>query len=218
MTIYIKSIQVGSPRELPGETSEKNWFSAIFKQNADHKLWLNKQNLEGDEQADKKNHGGTDKAVLAYSWEHYEFWQQLFQVSSLPAAAFGENLTLTVLTEKDVCIGDIYGIGSVEVQVSQPRQPCWKQERRLQRPGLIKEMIAFNRTGWYLRVLKEGFLETGQAVTLLQRPYPQWTVETANGIMYGIIPDQALCSQLACCPLLSESWQQTLQKKTEQHS
>jgi SPP1 gp7 family putative phage head morphogenesis protein len=108
---------------------------------------LTEFNLVGDEQADKINHGGRDKAVMAYAHAHYALWLADLQREFLPTAAFGENFTVGNCDEGRVCIGDIYKVGDAIVQVSQPRQPCWKQERLLNVSGLIAKMIQTGRTG-----------------------------------------------------------------------
>ena len=127
------------------------------------KVWLDRCNLFGDGQADLKNHGGHEKAVLAYSVDHYPDWRIELNHRELPYGAFGENFTIEGLAEKSVCIGDTYVAGDVRLQVSQPRQPCWKISRRWQIKDLAEE---YNPQGvldgifGYSRkaLLSEGFI------------------------------------------------------------
>ena len=124
----------------------------------------------GDEQADRVNHGGPDKAILAYSAEHYREWRTELDRPELPFGAFGENVTIAGLTEADMCIGDRWWAGDVLFEVSQPRQPCWKLARRWRVKSLPAKVIQTGRTGWYLRVLADGELRAGAELELIDRP------------------------------------------------
>ena len=133
---------------------------------------LGRTDLDGNAQADLKNHGGPDKAVCCYSAEHYPDWRNTLGLSEdeFGYGAFGENFTLSGFTEDAVCLGDIYTVGTAKVQVSQPRMPCWKVGRRWERPDLPGEMTATGRTGFYLRVLEEGEVGAGDTLTLQTAP------------------------------------------------
>lgn len=208
------SIQVGLPRQLGVEGApdpmDRPWSTGFFKDPVQDQVWLGQTNLVGDGQADLKNHGGPDKAVLAYSADHYPAWRRELDRPDLPYGAFGENFTIAGLSEDEVCIGDRYAIGEARVQVSQPRQPCWKLARRWRIKDLTAQVERTGRTGWYFRVLTEGYVEPGLAVILLDRPFPQWTVTRASEIMRRSRDDPAAAVELAACPLLSAGWQQTL--------
>ena len=125
--------------------------------------------LEGDDQADKYHHGGPEQAVMLYSADHYSFWKQDLEIPDLPFGAFGENITVSVLNETNVHELDTYQIGDVLLQVTRLRQPCWKQERRLERPGLIKKIVNKGWSGWYHKVLVPGYIEAGMSVKLVDR-------------------------------------------------
>ena len=211
MHSYLISIQVGKPKEI--DKSNDPWTTAFFKEPVDHQIWLNKTNLEGDQQADLVNHGGEDKAVLAYSDNHYSKWIRELKLTSLPFGAFGENFTIFGLDEKDVCIGDVYVISEdVIVQVSQPRRPCWKISRRWDIKDLTKKVTDSLRTGWYFRVLKEGYVIKDSSVRLIERPHPNLTVQLANEVMHKRKNDPDLLNELAECPSLSRSWQKDYKK------
>ena len=117
----------------PGSASpgEKAWESGIFKDPVTSPLWLSYGGLRGDGQADRKHHGGPDKAVCAYCAQHYEYWQRQAQLGAMGFGGFGENLTLGGADETQLCIGDRFELGEAVVEVSQPRQPCWKLARML---------------------------------------------------------------------------------------
>ena len=210
----ILSVQVGLPKTLNGTTetnsTEEPWTTGIFKTTVCGPVWLGKLNLAGDAQADLSVHGGIHKAVNVYPSEHYSYWRQDLHLPDMPYGAFGENFTTYGLLEDEVCIGDMFGIGDAVVQVSQPRQPCWKLERRWGVKDLVMRIKETGRTGWYFRVLKEGYIEAGIDLTLRELPFPQWPVAMANAIMLNRKIDTESALKLAQCPALSPRWQETL--------
>ncbi|MDD5541755.1 MAG: MOSC domain-containing protein [Acidobacteriia bacterium] len=217
--VMLRSIQIGKstryhlkPSRPEGETE---WFSAINKAPVNGSIRLCRKGLEGDDQADKENHGGLDKAILAYSAAHYEAWKRELPVTSLPFGAFGENFTVEGLTEDHVCIGDTFQIGSVVVQVSQPRVPCWKLSQRWNLPELTKQVAVSGRTGWYLRVLEEGFVEAGTQMELAERKFQEWTVLRASKVMRSRQTHPSEAHELAKCELLSQSWREKLRSTRE---
>lgn len=181
-------------------------MSGIAKSAVVGPVRVGKLNLDGDGQADLVHHGGADKAVLAYSAEHYGDWRRELGIANLPYGAFGENLTVEGLIEQDVCIGDIWRIADVLLQVSQPRQPCWKLGRRWRMDDLPKRVLQSGRSGWYLRVLREGTIESGMAVTLQERPHPQWTVPRTASLRYAKQAAPHEIAALADLQTLAASW------------
>jgi MOSC domain-containing protein YiiM len=166
--------------------------------------------MEGDEQADRENHGGLDKAVLAYSADHYDYWRSHLGFPDMPYGGFGENLTIEGLEETRVCIGDRWQAAEVLFEVSQPRQPCWKMGRRWKIPDLPKQVIANGRSGWYLRVIDEGELEAGDVIELRSRPHPNWTVARASRLLYHEPDNVKGLEDLANLPELSRAWREEL--------
>lgn len=210
------SIQIGLPRSLgdegASEPGKRPWTTGFFKTPVEGPLLLRQTNLAGDGQADLEHHGGRDKAVCAYPVDHYPYWEKnLARV--LPHGAFGENFSLLGALETDVCIGDIFHCCDVELQISQPRQPCWKLARRWDIKDLAARVERTGRTGWYFRVLREGLVESPVDLVLLERPNPGWTVAEANAVMHHRKKDRAAAHALAACPELSESWRTTLAKR-----
>lgn len=210
MKIRIESIFVGRPQRFPAEGDSKQWTSAIFKQCVDAPVNVHCGNIDGDQQADLIHHGGLDKAICAYAVQNYAFWIREFPKVDWKASCFGENLGLSGVCESDVCIGDSFEVGSCILQVSQPRQPCWKLSRRWGIPKLAVRVQQTRRTGWYFRVLNEGVIESGQTMKLISRPYPQWTIASANEVMFAKPRDVEHDLKLATCELLSSSWRETL--------
>ncbi|HEY7547221.1 MAG TPA: MOSC domain-containing protein, partial [Blastocatellia bacterium] len=214
--IRLLSIQVGLPqahtaREMIGP-AEKSWVTSFFKQPVTGQVWLGKTNLDGDRQA-AKTHGGTEKAVCAYPFEHYSRWQHELGLPALDYGAFGENFTLQGLLEDEVCIGDVFAIGDATVQVSQPRPPCWRLARWWQIKDFALRMEATGLTGWYFRVIKEGYVQAGARIELTERHHPRWSVAAANKLMYGRDSKTEDIRALSACVMLSEGWREELSKR-----
>lgn len=212
------SLQIGRPAEHMSpikDGKEAEWVSSIWREPVSGRVHLSRTDLDGNAQADLKNHGGPDKAVCCYSAEHYPDWRTALGLSEAEFShgAFGENWTLTGLTEDAVCLGDLYTVGAAKVQVSQPRMPCWKVGRRWERPDLPGEMTKTGRTGFYLRVLEEGEIGAGDALTLEDRPLPDCTVARLNDALYVYKNDALQDEELARLPLLAEAWRRTFRRR-----
>ena len=213
------SIQVGVPRNYGSDEAadphDQSWTTGFYKSPVEGQVFAGATNLAGDGQADLKNHGGPDKAVLAYSADHYSKWRDELNMPDLPYGAFGENLTVAGLSEASVCIGDVLRIGTATFEVSQPRQPCWKLARRWRMHELPKMVVDNGRSGWYLRVLEPGWIEAYMPVALIARPNPAWPVRRANEIMHHQVADLELTLALAGVPKLSGSWVNALRERAE---
>ena len=151
--------------------------SAIRKNPASGAQAISQTGFSRDAQADLTVHGGADKAIHHYAFDHYTTWQAEghMEPGTMPAA-FGENITSTGLTERNLCIGDIFRLGSAIVQISQGRQPCWKLGLHTDRSQMPYLFQTTGRTGWYYRVLETGSAATGDRITLIERRNPEWTV------------------------------------------
>jgi len=224
----VRSIQFGKIREEPGKPGttgllSRPWRTGYFKLPASGPVKVTRLGLVGDEQADLEHHGGVDKAVLGYSADHFPFWHKLLELTQLPSAAFGENLTIQGLpnvsvTEESVCLGDIHQIGSVRLEVSQPRQPCWKISRRLENADLLKIVVQTGSTGWYYRVLSDGEVTQGQDIFLAERRYPDLSISAAQRAMisnqtqmqYSPSQLQILRKSLLECSALADSFKKYL--------
>jgi len=204
----LESLQIGQAQDYG------DWVTATYKYQIEGPVFVGTLGLNGDEVADHKNHGGPDKAVLAYSAAHYPHWRQETRNSDWTGGAMGENLTIAGLDESNVCVGDAWQIGPhVVVQVSQPRQPCWKQAKRWGIQDLVVQILETGRTGWYLRVLTEGAISPGDELTLIARPHPDWTIARANQVMHFDKTNPDLARALAALPELSASWQRDLARR-----
>ncbi|UDY34251.1 MOSC domain-containing protein [Dermatobacter hominis] len=205
------AVLVGRPAEHTAP-SGRLVRTAFRKHVVDGPVVVGETNLDGDEQADLRVHGGPDKAVLAYSAEHSARWAELEPALAEPGA-FGENLHVAGLTEADVCIGDRWAVGSALFEVSQPRQPCWKVDDRWGRDDLVDRIESTGHAGWYLRVVQVGTVRAGDAWALVDRPHPRWTVAEAFDVMHHRRDDLAAARALDDLPELAPSWRRSLAKR-----
>jgi len=215
----LHTVQVGRPEHYGSAGAEKQfgrpWTTSFFRTPTNRALWLYTTHLEGNEQADKKNHGSLIQAVLFYAAAHYPLWQTELGRPEIGAGGFGENFTVTDLTEEQTCLGDIYSIGKARMQVTIPRYPCWKIEQRWGVEGLTARVAETGRTGWYVRVLREGLIESGSPITLLERPYPQWPISLVNDFIHARNKDLAMAQTLAASPMLPENYQELILQRAQ---
>lgn len=179
----VSCVRIGKVKQLgPGSVT-----SAIEKSPCAGRVYVTDQGITGDEQA-YEHHGGVDKALHQYCSRHYEAWKRevperahLFNVGG-----YGENISAHTFDENNTCIGDILEIGSegVLVQVSEPRQPCFKLNRRFEFAQASIRTQTTRRTGWYLRVLKPGFIQAGDRIRLVRRINPRWSISEVGKILW----------------------------------
>jgi MOSC domain-containing protein YiiM len=158
-------------------------------------------NLEGDDQGDRSVHGGPDKAVYAYAREDIDWWERELG-RELPDGIFGENLTLRGVEPAKALVGERWRIGSVLLEVSEPRFPCWKLGVRFGDPLMLKRFALARRTGTYLRIVEEGKLEAGDRVEPVSRPAHDLTIA---GFVHAYLEDRSQLPRLLI-PEVSESW------------
>jgi MOSC domain-containing protein YiiM len=211
------SIQVALPhfygQEEAANEHDRPWTTAFFKQPITGPVLVSQLGLAGDGQADTKHHGGPDKAVLAYSADHWTYWQEELPHITWSGGAFGENLTVAGVGESAVCLGDIWQLGDVRFEVSQPRQPCWKMSRRWRVDDLARTVTQNGKSGWYFRVLEPGMIEAGQPLELLTRPHPDWTITRAQQVMYFEKDNLSAAKELAALPALASTWREVFAER-----
>ncbi|WP_347266798.1 MOSC domain-containing protein [Paracoccus sp. (in: a-proteobacteria)] len=187
---------------------DSNELSGIDKHPVDRPLALGAEGFEGDEQADRRVHGGPEKAVHHYAREHYPYWQA--ELGPLPVleapGAFGENISTHGMTEADVAVGDIFRLGTALLQVSQGRQPCWKLSRRFGTDRMARRVQDSGRTGWYYRVLKPGIVAPGDRLELRDRMAPDWTLHRLWHALYIDRMNLAELQGIAALDVLAEGW------------
>jgi MOSC domain-containing protein YiiM len=204
MPAHLISIQTGRIAPLGPDSVP----SAIVKRMCDGVVAVGPLGLEGDEQADLSVHGGAEKAVYAYAASHYPDWARQFPDLDFTGGAMGENLSLAGMEEGNICVGDIHAIGSVLLQVCQPRQPCFKFALRHANSKLPKAMVTSGHSGWYYRVLRTGTLKAGDAVNLRERPNPDFPFVRLVEIVYHGRATRAELARLADMQGLARQWRE----------
>ena len=189
---------------LPGS----DVLSGISNTPIERAVRLKLEDLQYDEQADSRVHGGPEKALHYYPGEHYAIWQS--ELGSRPAlqspGGFGENISGFGLTEGNVAVGDIFRLGTALIQVSQGRQPCWKLNHRFGVPGMARLVQQSGRTGWYFRVLEPGVVASGDRLTLIERRAPDWTLHRIWHAFYVDRLNGHELAGIAGLAVLSEGW------------
>lgn len=210
MAATLCSVRVGMPR-LMGSAQDA-WMSSFQKTEVEGRVRVGRENLCGDQQADRTVHGGPDKAICVYPAEHYVKWSNELVEPACGPGWFGENFTVLAQDEGSVCVGDIYRVGSSLLEVAQPRGPCWKLAKRWSRPDLPMLCIQTGRTGWYLRVRQEGHLAAADEFVLCERPHPECTIARVNRVMYAPpeARDRSEVQFLAGCAALAPGWRNRL--------
>lgn len=207
----IYTLTVGMPKELV-DSKGRSMITGIEKQRV-QEVYLSSQGFEGDDVADKKHHGGPDRAVCLYPAEHYIQWEQELG-KTLPVAAFGENLTVTNMLESDVCIGDIYKIGDAVIQITQGRIPCSTIDRYTEANTLLKRLIETGYTGFLARVLEEGTICADSTIELVEKHPARISVLYCNEV-YFKNNDAIAMKQIQAVDALAEDWKEKLEKRIQ---
>ncbi len=163
----VGSVNVGTPREIV--VGERHIRTSIWKDPVRGRVAIRGVNLAGDDQSDRRVHGGDRKAVYAYAREDLDWWGATLG-QQLASGTFGENLTTDGIDVSGARVGERWQVGTALLEVTQPRLPCYKLEARMDRPGFITEFIDGGRPGAYLRIVEEGEVGAGDAVRVLSRP------------------------------------------------
>lgn len=194
--------------------------SAIHKIPTDRLLRVTRTGFDADGQADLKHHGGLEKAIHHYPFDHYSGWRAEIGAKQVldQAGAFGENLSTTGLTEMDVAVGDVFRLGTATLQVSQGRQPCWKLNVRFQVEDMATRVQTTGRSGWYYRVLEEREVSPDAMLERIDRVTPEWTIDRLWRALYVDRHDRASLEALASLPTLSEGWRRLAGRRAESNA
>ncbi len=209
----IVSIQVGRPRQVLSKG--RTVSTGIYKYPVEHRVWMRRLNIDGDQQADLSVHGGTEKAVYVYPSEHYAFWRAELPEMELPYGMFGENLTVEGLLEDEIFIGDTFRIGDAEVTVTQPRMPCYKLGIKFGRDDILKRFLRSRRTGWYFSVAREGEISPGDAVERLSRDPHGLSVTDVTRLYAEDRHDPELLRRAIAVPTLPAVWRDYFQERLD---
>ena len=179
----VLSVHVGSLQEML--RNGKKIQTGIYKRKTEGPIKVTRLGLEGDDQANKKLHGGIYKAICVYPSEHYDLWKEELGKPDLSFGDFGENLTTVGLMEGDICLGDRLRIGSVEIVVTHPREPCITLNARLDTKDLSVRIRKSGRSGFYCSVEREGTIENGDSIEYISRDENKVSVSDFNRIING---------------------------------
>jgi len=208
------SVQIGDVVTIGDKNSSnittKEYTTASYKKPIDKVFDVTKLSIIGDSVADTIHHGGVDKAIFANSLHNYTHWKHYLNKDDIPYGALGENLTIDGIDESTVCIGDIHQIGTVKLQVSQPRQPCWKISRRWEQKDFMEEIYRSGLTGWYYRVLEEGSFKAGDTVQYIGSLDTKITILEANKAMRNQSKYKELVRRLYDINTLAFAWKKSL--------
>jgi MOSC domain-containing protein YiiM len=204
------SVNVGQPREV--ETPRGVVLTSIFKTPVSGRIVARGHNLEGDRQADLTVHGGPSKAIYVYPAEHYPHWKAELGGMELVFGHFGENLTTEGFHEEAVHIGDRYRMGSVIVEVTQPRMPCFKLALRFGLPDMVKRFWQSGRSGIYLAIVEEGELGSGDAVEQISADPNRVSVADVVRLFKGTSNDADLFERAMKTPLRG-GWKTGIQER-----
>ena len=180
--------------------------SGIFKEPVDGRVMVRHLNLDGDRQIDTRVHGGLDKAVYAYPFEHYATWQEELGVDDFEYGRFGENFTTEGLLEDAVCIGDRFRVGGALLEVSQPRVPCFKLGMTMGMKDFPKRFIDSQRSGFYMRVIEEGEVGEGDAIEKVSADPEGVTVKYIYNLYFDDKGNAAEVKRMLELPALSGEW------------
>jgi len=210
MTAHIVALHIGRPKPL--HVGNQTVESSFDRQTAEGPVPLLVSGFEGDESADRKVHGGPDKAVCVYPYEHYRFWKRRLG-SLITPPSFGENLTTKGLLESKVCIGDVYRVGDATTRVTQPRAVCKKPSAYHDEPQLTRWMLKVGYTGFYLECLEPGMVSSGDGIELVEQGPGAVTVAEANRLMYRDRDDIEAIKVLLEVPALADDWRISLEQR-----
>jgi MOSC domain-containing protein YiiM len=201
----ITSIHVGKIAQLGSE----GVLSGFVKHAVTGPVRVTLSGIQGDEQADLSVHGGPEKAVYGYAASHYAAWSREYPQHSLllVRGGFGENLAVDGLSESDICVGDIHGIGSTRMQVCQPREPCFKLALRFDDKHMPKAMVRSGRAGWYYRILEPGVINPGDKVETLERLNPTFPFTRLVELISRGKATREELERMRNLPGLAQNWQ-----------
>lgn len=207
LDLAIDALLIGGPRPIaPGV------MSAMAKEALAGPVGIGWLGLEGDHQADPVHHGGHDKAIHLYPFDHYAWWRTRLGDHVLldRPGAFGENLSVRGAVDADFCLGDRFALGSALVEVSHGRSPCSKLNHRFGTSAMLADVVHSGRAGIYFRVIRQGEAAAGDRLTLVERPLPGWDMGRVFDLIVagGHKRDPFGIAALAALPILAEAWRQ----------
>jgi MOSC domain-containing protein YiiM len=208
--MIITSVNIGQVKEVIW--NGKSIETGIYKSPV-QSIELEMTDVKNDHVIDRRYHGGIDKACYIYSEDHYEYWKNMYPNLNYTPGLFGENMTVKGLDESKIMIGDIYRIGGATVQVTQPRQPCFKLGIVFKNKNVLKEFINSNYPGVYLKVLEGSIVEKNDSMDLIERQHNSMSVKDIYRLLYDKNPNQEDIQFAIEINTLAESCKKSLIKR-----
>jgi MOSC domain-containing protein YiiM len=204
----VLGLYAGQVRAMPDDGRP----TAIFKLPVQGRARIGWEGLEVDSQADRRVHGGLEKALHHFPLENHRRLAASFpeQAAQFVAGGIGENLSTEGCDEASVCIGDVYALGTARIQLNQPRSPCWKIDAKFGREGISRHIAEQGMAGWYYRVLAPGEVEQGDDFILLERNAEALSLRALHRLLHEHRPDLAALRRIAATPALNASWRNKL--------
>jgi ferredoxin-NADP reductase/MOSC domain-containing protein YiiM/ferredoxin len=209
MVGVIVSVNVGLPHDVAWQG--RTVRTGVWKTPVTGRILARRLNLDGDGQGDLRGHGGEQRAIMVYQLDSYRYWAKYLGRSDLVAGNFGENLTVEGLADNEVCIGDRFRIGGAVVEVSQPRDTCYRVGIRLNHPEIAALLVARHRTGFYFRVIQEGEIGAGDRVEKISDGPERMTVAEIDALLYSAEHPVEALRRAVRIPALSLDWQGSMQ-------
>ena len=203
------SVNVSKPRDVAYHG--KMVRTGIFKEPVKERVLLQKLGLDGDGHGDPTVHGGIDKAVYAYPVEHYEHWKRELGRDELPFGQFGENFTVKGMLEEEVHIGDVFQIAGAQVQVTQPRVPCFKLGLKIGCSSFPKHFLASERSGFYLRVVAEGDVGADDRIERIKIDSARLSIKEIHRVYYFDNLNRQGITRVLDVSALSDSWRESFE-------
>jgi ferredoxin-NADP reductase/MOSC domain-containing protein YiiM len=201
------SLNVGLPKDVAWQG--RTVHTGIWKSPVEGPRMVRRLNVDGDGQGDLAGHGGEMRAVMVYQRESYAHWQKHLNRDQLEWGAFGENFTVDGMPDDEVHIGDRYRVGEAEFEVTQPRVTCFRVGMRLGEPAMPSLLVAHKRPGFYMRVIAEGHVTSGDEIERTRIGKHALSVAQIDGLLYLPHRDPDLLRKAVTIEALSPGWQQS---------
>jgi len=208
MKIISTNIAKPTTIELRGQKVE----TGIYKYAVEGPIFLGTADVVNDHVIDRRYHGGSDKACYLYSADHYSFWQNKYPNQDWKWGMFGENLTISGLNESEIRIGDRFQIGHAVVQVTQPRQPCFKLGIRFGDQSVVSDFWTLPYPGVYVRVLSQGEVQSGDEMILIERDPESLSVSQVFSIFHSNKENLELLRKAIAEPFIAASCRRDIEK------
>lgn len=208
--MYVVSVNISQPQTILVDGKEEQ--TGYFKRPV-QSIKLNRKGVKNDSVVDKIHHGGEDKACYLFGYNHYHYWQEKHPNLEFDFGMFGENITISELDESELKIGDTFQIGDAIIQITQPRQPCYKMGIKFNSPKMVNDFRLGHSPGIYVRVLKEGKVKNGNEMRLIERQEKAPTVLEIYRLIYNDEPKKEDLLQIIDNPHIADRLKEYVTKK-----